>query len=87
MQLLEAATLTDRHKERIAQALEELLFETDYQKVERDSRFAITVSLTRAECVRLAAALQQHGAAGRAFQDWLSAASIDPLPEVRFAVA
>jgi hypothetical protein len=62
------------------------MVETSYNDVDRESRFAISVSLARAECVRLAHALHRRGIASESIRGWLNAAETDPLPEVRFAL-
>jgi len=65
--------------------LDELFTETAYERVEPDSRTAVSVSLIRANCVRLARSLKNYGSTERAVLAWLDAAEHDPLPEVRFA--
>ena len=62
------------------------IIEADYRRIDPESRAAVTVSLARAECVRLAAALRASGQAGPEVDAWLESAAIDPLPEVRFAL-
>lgn len=69
------------------EALGDLIAETAYDRVDYDSRDAASVSLVRAECVRLARALQNSAAGGANADAWLSIADTDPLPEVRYALA
>jgi hypothetical protein len=72
---------------RLSDALGDLLAETAYETIDPDSREAVSVSLIRAECVRLAHTLDNLGTRGAQVPAWLSAADTDPLPEVRFALA
>jgi hypothetical protein len=72
---------------RLDEALGDLIIETAYQKIEFDSPEATSVSLVRAECVKLARAMQSIGSGGANADAWLKAAPRDPLPEVRYAVA
>jgi hypothetical protein len=86
-ELVETAALTPEQEERGGQALAQVMVETSYNHVDRESRSAISVSLARAECVQLAHALQRRGVTSESIQGWLNAAEMDPLPEVRFALA
>lgn len=61
--------------------------ETDYDAVELGGSAEVSVTLVRAECVRLSVALERIGAAGAETTDWIVAAKCDPLPEVRDALA
>jgi hypothetical protein len=85
--LVEMNRLRAEDRSRISEALGDLITETAYEKIDFDSREATSVSLVRAECVRLARALQDCGAGGTNADAWLSAAELDPLPEVRYALA
>jgi len=85
--LVKMNRLSAEDRSRISEALGDLITETAYEKIDFDSREAVSVSLVRAECVRLARALQNCGAGGTNADAWLSAAEIDPLPEVRYALA
>jgi hypothetical protein len=69
---------------RLDAALGDLIVEKAYDNIEFDSREATSVSLVRAECVRLAQALHEAGRGGHNADAWLKAADTDPLPEVRF---
>ncbi|MDT7953905.1 MAG: hypothetical protein RQ966_20595, partial [Acetobacteraceae bacterium] len=71
---------------RLNEALGDLLVGTGYDTIEPESRAAITISVVRAECVRLARVLEECGAGGQPVAAWLEAATADPLPEVRFAL-
>ena len=72
---------------RLEEALADLMAETSYDKVEIDSKRAVSISLVRAACVRLARVLQDSGSGGVFAKAWLNIASTDPLPEVRFALS
>jgi hypothetical protein len=72
---------------RLEGALADLLTETMYENFASDSREAVSVSLIRTECVRLADALRNHCESGSSTATWLQIAETDPLPEVRFALS
>lgn len=84
--LVEAGKLTG-DAARLNEALGDLLAGTSYDAIEPESSAAITASMVRAECVRLARALQERGVGGQPAAAWLEAAVADPLPEVRFALS
>lgn len=71
---------------RLIQALGDLRDETRYQQIESYSRAAVTVSLVRSQCVRLAKILLSHGSDDPILQAWIDDAVNDALPEVRFSV-
>jgi hypothetical protein len=83
--LLELGRLTSTDVAGVYQALADLLVSTAYDGIDPESQAAVSVSLIRASCVRLARALQRHGSSESAVLVWLDAAKKDPLPEVRFA--
>ena len=85
--LVEINRLRSEDAARLDEALGDLIAETAYDRVDYDSRDAASVSLVRAECVRLARALQNSAAGGANADAWLSIADTDPLPEVRYALA
>lgn len=65
-----------------------LLFDDLAYENQASGRFdSSTLSLVRMEAVRLAHALRERGHADRAIDCWLTAAAVDPLPEVRFALS
>ena len=72
---------------RLSEALGDLITETAYDTIDFDSREATSVSLVRAECVRLARALEDSGAGRDNTATWLKLVEADPLPEVRYALA
>ena len=78
--------LTAEQKLRISEALGDLIAETAYEEIDLDSQIAVSVSLIRAECVRLARALQRSGTDSPNISRWLADAAVDPLPEVRFVL-
>tara|TARA_R110002110_G_C13469589_1_gene719994 strand:- start:11718 stop:15377 length:3660 start_codon:yes stop_codon:yes gene_type:complete len=71
---------------RLAGVLSELMADTDYKLIDPESRAAVTVSLVRAECVRLANLLKLKGCQSSELIDCLTSAERDELPEVRFAL-
>ncbi len=85
--LIAAGLVEDSDRLRVSRMLGELLVEQQYERIDLDSREAVSVSLVRAECVRLARALEDAGTRGPDGTGWLNAAPSDPLPEVRFALA
>ncbi len=72
---------------RLVEALDDLLVETAYARIDPDTREAVSISLVRAECVQLAHALDRIGVGGAIAAAWIAAALTDPLPEVRFALS
>ena len=82
-----AGMLPEQTRSRASNALGDLLVEQNYGQIEPDSRRSVSVSLIRAECVRLAHALEDAGTSGVHSKAWLTVAEIDPLPEVRFALS
>jgi hypothetical protein len=85
--LIVAGILSKDDRSRIELALGELFIEKQYERIDPDSREAVAVSLMRAECVRLANALKESGGSSPHIASWLTAASADPLPEVRFSLS
>lgn len=60
----------------------------DYGSIPAESRDAVSTSIVRAACVRLASDISASSPSGRiALSKMLEAAKQDPLPEVRFAEA
>jgi len=84
--LMEENLLGTAHRARLAEALGDLRVETIYANIDPDSREAVSISLVRAECVKLARALDRIGAGGTVAAAWIAAAEADPLPEVRFTL-
>jgi hypothetical protein len=76
--------------DRLAESLDSLYAETAYDTWNtRDAQTnARTVSLTivRAQCVRLAHELQKGGITHNSIDSWLALADRDPIPEVRYAL-
>jgi hypothetical protein len=85
--LVEMNKLRVDERSRLSEALGDLIAETAYDRIDFDSREATSVSLVRAECVRLARALEDSGAGGDNTATWLKLVEADPLPEVRYALA
>jgi hypothetical protein len=71
---------------RLRGALTDLRNTTQYADIKIDGPQAVWVSLVRAECTRLAAALKDRIADDGAIAQWIDGAPADPLPEVRFSL-
>jgi hypothetical protein len=71
---------------RLVGALKDLATITEYKNISLDSHEAVTVSLVRAECVRLAHSLERNGVVDPILTAWQKAAQDDPLPEVRYSL-
>lgn len=84
--LVVAKRLPDERIKRLDGPLGELIDETAYERIEPAGPEAVTFSLVRQECVRLAAVLADAGATGPNTSRWLELSANDPLPEVRYAV-
>ena len=67
-------------------ALSDLFEDTKYEAVDIETRKAVSISLVRGQCVRLAAALKDAGHADSVLLDWSREAEFDALPEVRFSL-
>jgi hypothetical protein len=85
--LLKDNFLLDEDLKRLMETLSMVQSEYRYENVDFDTMRAVTVSLVRAECVKLAAALKGRVADDGTLQEWVDEAKSDPLPEVRFALA
>lgn len=76
--------------ERLAESLDALFTETSYDvwNTRDPLTNARTVSLTivRAQCVRLAHEMQKGGITHNSIDSWLAVADRDPIPEVRYAL-
>jgi hypothetical protein len=84
--LLKEDFLREEDIERLLQTLSIIRSEYRYENVEFDTMRAVSVSLVRAECVKLADALKGRVADDGTLQGWNEEAQSDPLPEVRFAL-
>lgn len=78
--------LRNEDTKRLVETLAIIRSEFRYENVELDTMRAVSVSLTRAECVKLAAALKERVADDGTLQGWIDDSKSDPLPEVRFAL-
>jgi hypothetical protein len=85
-QLVEMNRVSAQDIGRLIEALDVLDSETGYGTHEDSGLRADTLTLVRASCVRLASALAQAGCAAPAIDRWLALRSVDPMPEVRFAL-
>jgi len=82
--LLRERFLLDGDIERLTQTLAMIRSEFRYENVDYDSMRAVSVSLVRAECMKLALALKDRLGDQEILQAWIDEARTDPLPEVRF---
>lgn len=87
--LVEADRCGSPELDRIAEMLAELREATDYGPPDGDADFeserAVSLPIVRAECVRLARALERKGVTTEPVHAWRDLAPRDPLPEVRDA--
>lgn len=87
--LIEAGACGGPELDRIAGLLDELRETTDYGQPDGDADIesdrAVSLPLVRAECVRLAQALERIGVITESVRLWRDLAARDPLPEVRNA--
>lgn len=87
--IMSAGRCGSRELDRIVEALAELRVTTDYGAPDGDADFqsdrAVALPLVRAECVRLAQALEERGVTTEPVRAWRDLATCDPLPEVRDA--
>lgn len=87
--LIEACCCGEPEFQRIAEVLDELRTATDYGPPDGDadieSERVVSLPLVRAECVRLAHALEEKGVKTEPVVAWRDIAASDPLPEVRYA--
>ena len=86
--LVESGKLEQEDYGRIDSVLEDLIDDTAYTnpKIDAEGEKAISLSLVRAECVRLSETLRQRGMDWVNVKRWLDVGATDPLPEVRFAL-
>lgn len=89
--LVEAGRCGDPELDRIVEVLDELREATNYGDPEGDADVetdrAVSLPVVRAECVRLARALEQRGVTTEPVRIWRDLAAGDPLPEVRNAAS
>jgi hypothetical protein len=84
--LLELGFLEEEDLERVRETISEIRREVRYENVPLDTMDAVSASLVRASCVKLAVALKDRVADDGKLQAWIDEASTDPLPEVRFSL-
>ena len=91
--MLGAALTLIRHNVLLAEDVQRLMQtmawirrELRYEDVDFDTMEAVSVSLVRAECVKLAVALKGRVADEEILRAWIDEAKGDPLPEVRFSL-
>jgi hypothetical protein len=68
-------------------ALGQLTADTAYERVDPESLEGVSTPFARAECVRVAHALQEASPGPHDANVWMDIAAQDALPEVRFALA
>ena len=85
IKLLELGLLTKDDQNSIAEALSDLLIQTNYDRVD-EPKLMISLSILRAQCAKLAQKLAHVGIKGEGISAWLEAYKNDQLPEVRFAL-
>lgn len=87
--LIDVGRCDDPELDQIVEVLDELRGATDYGTPDGDadvkSDRAVSLPLVRAECVRLAGALEKKGVTTESARIWRDVAACDPLPEVRNA--
>lgn len=86
LSLLKENFLTAEDFDRLMSALSKIRLEFRYADVNFDSVRAVSISLVRAECVKLAVALKDRIADDGTLKAWIDEAKSDPLPEVRFSL-
>jgi Fe2+ transport system protein FeoA len=84
--LLELGFLEGEDLKRLTETISEIRREVRYQDVALDTMEAVSASLVRAQCARLAVALKDRVVDDGSLQAWIDEASADPLPEVRFSL-
>jgi hypothetical protein len=84
--LLVEGLIPERLMSHLLPALSDLWAETRYADIDPTSRKAISLSLVRGECVRLAHVLKTRVTDDGTLAEWIAAANSDPLPEVRLAL-
>jgi len=84
-QLRSGGKITNEDKSNLATALGEIYSRSNYADVDPTSRLRVSISMVRAECVRLARELANEGISNAGLNGWLDSYADDSLPEVRFA--
>ena len=84
--LLELGVLEEEDLKRLRETISEIRREVRYEDVALDTMDAVSASLVRAQCVRLAVTLKDRVPDDGSLQAWIDEASVDSLPEVRFSL-
>ena len=84
--LLKLGFLEGEDLKRLTETISEIRREMRYEEVALDTMDAVSLSLVRAECVRLAVTLKDCVTDDGSVQAWIDEAKTDPLPEVRFSL-
>jgi hypothetical protein len=86
--MYEKGFLSDSDIEFLTEILPVIFDNTDYKRISAVGKDAASVSLVRADCVKMAKGILSKGLGGdNELQRILDEAEHDPLPEVRFAGA
>jgi hypothetical protein len=83
--LLVAGLLSSEQIASLVEALGDLLEETKYDQPDWTGPRAISMSVIRTECVKLAKDLANRGLTDKAITDWIEIGQTDPLPEIRWS--
>ncbi len=78
--------LDEGDKRELTNALDRLWGETSYEVWDAGDQRSITITLVRAECVRLAKKLKDASVKDDAITHWIENTKDDPVPEVRYAL-
>ncbi len=79
--------LDEEDKRELTNALDRLWGETSYGVWDTRDLRTVTITLVRAECVRLAQRLKNAGMKDEAISRWIDSTKDDPVPEVRYALS
>ncbi|WP_367188847.1 SIR2 family protein [Burkholderia sp. Ed8] len=77
--------LTEDQCRTLAEVIPDVFRSVDYRNVDPHSEEAVTASIIRSACIKLALVLTQRFPDYRELADLLDSSAADPLPEVRFA--
>jgi hypothetical protein len=85
--LIKLSMFTDSDMNRLMRSLASTREETKYTSIPLDGRRAVSVSLIRQECVKIATLLRSRITDDGTLASWIEEGRRDALPEVRFAAA
>lgn len=84
--LLDGGRLSEVQRTTLVEVVPTVFEAADYNNIESNSSEAVVASTIRAECAKLAQALQARFPDASELREMVVSARADPLPEVRFAV-